>query len=404
MSEKKPTAVAVRTLLDRADLKKRFEDVLKGKANQFMTSIISLSNQPNFSDVEPNSIIGCALVSASLDLPIHPALGLAHIIPYNSKKKDKNGNYYWVKEASFQLGYRSYVQLGIRSGQYKLMNSVEVYDGEIKSTNRITGEVIVNEGFIPTSESKIVGYMAYFRLLSGFEKYLYMTYDEVFQHAKRWSKGYNKEKKILTGIWADDFDAMARKTVLKKLLNGYGVLSTEMQTAIVSDQAVIRVNADGEIVTDYVDNPAENLLHQAKQELPAPIELEIESANIVTDKIFVKVPFEGEKEGDMITLETIVTTKDSTHAVVDDEVTSEPVVNTPEKAPEEPVAQQNPIEATLGGVSVVETLLQGAREKKDLKELNGYKKKIKAPFNLLSAQEQEEFIKGWTEIEKNLTK
>jgi recombination protein RecT len=181
------------------------------------------------------TIISAAAVAASLDLPVNPSLGFAHIVPYKDNKEGR-------VIAQFQLGWRGFNQLAMRSGQYKTMNVTQVYEGELIKYNRITGDMEFNlEG---KTSDVVVGYVAYFKLLNGFEKYWYMTKEEAQKHGKRYSKSYE------SGQWTKDFDAMAKKTVIKMLLSKFGILSIEMQKAIETDQAVIK--EDG--TPEYIDS------------------------------------------------------------------------------------------------------------------------------------------------------
>lgn len=224
---------AVSGLLSQENIKKRFEQVLGKKAPGFMSSIISaVSANKLLKDANPMSIVAAAAVAASLDLPINPSLAFAHIVPYGG-------------QAQFQMGWRGYVQLGMRSGQYRTMNACVVYEGELVSSNRFTGEMYFDES--QRISDKIIGYVAYFKLLNGFEKYLYMTVDQAKAHGKKYSKSFDNKN----GKWQTDFDAMALKTVLKMLLSKYGILSVEMQTAVQADQAAIKT-IDGEF--DYIDS------------------------------------------------------------------------------------------------------------------------------------------------------
>lgn len=241
----------VKGLLANINYKKRFEEILGKKAAGFMSSIINISNSSTMINVEPKSIISSAVVAATLDLPIDPNLGFAYIVPYNDKNKGK--------VAQFQMGYKGFIQLAMRTGQYKTINAIEVYEGDIKHISRLTGEIELDDN--NTKHEKIVGYVGYFRLINGFEKSLYMTVEEMEKHAKRYSQTYKSSKDYVVkqSKWTTDFDAMAIKTVIKLLLSKYGILSIEMQRAIEADQGVINSNvADGaEISSDnieYVDN------------------------------------------------------------------------------------------------------------------------------------------------------
>lgn len=231
-------ATTVRSLLARDSIKKRFEELLGRKAPGFMSSVINIVNSnTQLQQCDPNQVIAAAAVAAAMDLPIDPNLGFAYIVPYKGK-------------AQFQMGYKGFVQLAMRTGMYKTINATHVYEGEIESFNRITGEVKFSE--TGATSDKIVGYIAYFRLLNGFEKYEYWPIEKVREHAQRFSQSYGSNY----SPWKTDFDAMATKTVLKHLLSRYGVLSIEMQTAVKADQAVVHETDDGEQY-EYVDNTVE---------------------------------------------------------------------------------------------------------------------------------------------------
>lgn len=226
---------AIKTYLANPAVKKKFEEILGKKAPGFISSIVSaVTMNPRLAQCPPDSVVASAAIAASLDLPINPSLGMAHIVPYNNV-------------AQFQMGWKGFIQLGMRSGMYKLMNACVVHEGDIKSMNRFTGEIEFNADQVTDFENRpVVGYCFYFKLTTGFEKYFYMTKIQCEQHGKRYSKSYS------TGNWKSDFDNMALKTVVKQALSKYGVLSIEMQKAITADQAVVDDKGD---VVDYPDNP-----------------------------------------------------------------------------------------------------------------------------------------------------
>lgn len=235
------TVPQLKTLLGRDEVKNRFQEIMGKKAPGFISSILSLTNgNAQLQKSEPHSILNAAVVAATLDLPINPNLGFAAIVPYKNT-------------AQFQLQYKGLVQLAMRSGQYKTINVSEVYEGEIKNVNRFTGDYEFGE----RTSDMVVGYMAYFKLVNGFEKYSYMTVDEIKEHAARYSKTYQRGD----GVWKDNFDAMAKKTVLKLLLSKFGILSIEMQRAQTFDQSSIKSDLtvtdvdDAEI--EYVDNASQ---------------------------------------------------------------------------------------------------------------------------------------------------
>jgi recombination protein RecT len=214
----KPVTLA--NLLSGDKVKQRFNEILGKKAPGFISSVLSVANNNALlKKAKPQSVLNAAVIAATLDLPINQNLGFAYIVPY----KD---------EAQFLLGFKGLVQLAMRSGQYKTINVNEVYEGEIKVVNRFIGEY----EFPERTSDKIVGYMAYFKLVNGFEKYLYMSKEDCEKHGKKYSQTFKRGG----GLWSTDFDAMAKKTVLKMLLSKFGILSIEMQRAQVFDQAVVR--------------------------------------------------------------------------------------------------------------------------------------------------------------------
>lgn len=300
-TEKKPASVAtVKGLLSNVDYIKRFEEILGKKAQGFLSSVINVSNSPGLKDCEPTSVVSAAVVAATLDLPIDPNLGFAYIVPYNTKKDNQS-----IKLAQFQMGYKGFMQLAQRSGQYKTINATEVFENEIKKVNRLTGEIEFNQN--PEPSTKVVGYVAYFKLLNGFEKALYMTREQLEMHGKRYSQSYksNKEWVVKQSLWTTDFDSMATKTVIKLLISKYGPLSIEMQKAVAADQAFIKeevLNANSEIDAsnmEYVDNSEnnENVVDAEYKEANAGEINKEESTKESNGKdIYKGTPFENENE------------------------------------------------------------------------------------------------------------
>lgn len=222
--------VTVKSLLAREDYQARFREILDRRAPQFTASIIAVAGLLP-ADTDPDSIIRSALIAATLDLPIQKDLGFAWIIPYAGK-------------AQFQMGYKGFIQLGMRTGQYQTMNVTEVYEGEYQPGSRLAGEFSLGER---TSET-IVGFAAFFRMLNGFQKAEYWTVEQVKAHAGRYSQAYRKGKQ--DSPWITHFNEMGCKTVIKSLLAQWGYLSVEMQAAIRHDQGAV-----GDGGPDYVDNP-----------------------------------------------------------------------------------------------------------------------------------------------------
>lgn len=262
----KPTSI--QSLLDNPAMKERIQSVLSNKANTFTASLLSLVNSnTNLKTCDPNTVFIAALTSASLDLPINQNLGYAYIIPY--KDRDKG------MVAQFQLGYKGMLQLAQRSGQFKTINATEVREGEIRDYNRMTGDIDFEWKQDNRDKLPVVGYLAYFKLLNGFEKTLYMTVDEVKKHGGKYSQTFKKG----FGVWVDDFDAMAKKTVIKLLISRYAPMSVEMTRATISDQAVLRDIDEPE----YIDNRQETIAEVAENNRVATIIKAIETAKTLED-------------------------------------------------------------------------------------------------------------------------
>jgi recombination protein RecT len=222
---------SVANFLNSPNTAKFLEATLAEKRAEFVSNLIAMADSDaNIAACEPAALMKCALNATALNLPLNKNLGYAYIIPYNI-----NVNGVKVMTPNFQIGYKGLIQLAIRTGAYKYINATEIREGEIKR-NKITGEIT----FINDNPSgKIVGYMAYLELLSGFTASLYMTEDEIESHALRFSKMYaaDKQYKTIKSKWSDR-DArpkMALKTVLKGLLGTYGLMTTEFEKALSID-------------------------------------------------------------------------------------------------------------------------------------------------------------------------
>jgi recombination protein RecT len=235
-------------ILSNEQMKKRIAEVIGKNVGVFTTSVIQIANQNEMlSKAEPNSIIGAAMTAATLDLPLNNNLGFAYIVPYNERQKDGT---YKVK-AQFQVGAKGFKQLAIRTGQFLKIEDTDIREGEIKSRDRMTGEIDFD--FIQDekerSKKKIIGYVSYFKLVNGFTSVFYMTTEEIEAHAKKFSQTYKKG----FGVWKDDFNAMALKTVMKLNLSKNAPLSIEMKTAITKDQAIVSEFGDTEEI-EYIDH------------------------------------------------------------------------------------------------------------------------------------------------------
>lgn len=229
------------------NIRGKFEELLGKRSPAFITSVLQIvSSSERLAKADPMSIFHSAAVAATLDLPLNNSLGYAYIVPYNMEQKD--GSYRQV--AQFQMGYKGLKQLSIRSGLFKIMHESDVREGEIKSHNRLTGQIefdwIVDQN--ERAKKKIVGYVSYFELTTGYSNTLYMSIEELEAHARKYSQTFKKG----FGIWKDDFNSMCLKTVSKLNLSKNAPMSIDMKTAITVDQGVVTNHETVDVV--YVDN------------------------------------------------------------------------------------------------------------------------------------------------------
>lgn len=218
---KAPSASSlIKQTLGRDDIQRRFHEVLRDKAPQFMSSIVNVVNSnKQLQKVDAMSVISSAMVAATMDLPIDQNLGYMWIVPYKG-------------QATPQMGYKGYIQLALRAGQYEAINAAEVYEGELESWNRLTEEIKLNPN--GRTSDTVIGYFGYFKLINGFKKKVYWSVDEINAHRRKFSKMSGGAKP--SGVWADNFDAMAKKTVLRNMLSKWGILSIQMQNAVTKDE------------------------------------------------------------------------------------------------------------------------------------------------------------------------
>ena len=202
-------------------MKKRFTEMTGKNLAAFTSAVTEIVNGNELlKRCEPNSILSAVVLATTLNLQINPSFGEAYIVPFKGK-------------AVIQIGYQGYVQLALRSGQYKYLHAGVVHEGEIRGVNPLTGEFEIGDKF----SDDIIGYVAHLELVNGFQKSLYMSKAEMEEHAKKYSQSYqrDKEKGWGSSLWSTNFDKMAVKTVLKKLLRNWGVKSAEIQEALQSD-------------------------------------------------------------------------------------------------------------------------------------------------------------------------
>lgn len=242
--------LTTKDLFGQKSIQQRFESILGKKSQGFISSVLQVINGNNLlKQADPTTVLNAAATAASLDLPINPNLGFAWIVPYKTKIEGQT-----VNAAQFQVGWKGFVQLALRTGQYKRINATEVYENQFKSFNRLTEELIADFDIVGTGE--VVGYAAYFQLSNGMEKMSYWSKEEVVQHAKKYSKAYGKS----FSPWSDkdQFHAMAKKTVLKNTISKWGIMSIEMQTAKIADQSIQEKEGDYKYIdsnqTIEVDN------------------------------------------------------------------------------------------------------------------------------------------------------
>lgn len=244
----KPQDMNLQQLMNSGAVMKKLNDVLgsEKKASSFVSSVISVAqNNKLLRNAQPMTILSSAMVAATLDLPIVPTLGMAYIVPYKGV-------------ATFQIGYRGILELAMRSGEFKNIIDEVVYEGQLISKNKFTGEYIFDEE--AKKSDKPIGIMARFDLINGFSKTIFWTMEEVQAHAKKFSQAFRSG---YDSPWKSDFEAMGKKTVLKALLNKYAPKSVAMNTAIKFDQAKAVINSEDidELNVDafdaeYVDNDA----------------------------------------------------------------------------------------------------------------------------------------------------
>lgn len=221
--------------------KKQMKALLKDKAGYFAMALVQVvDGNEQLKNAEPQSIFNAGIASAILGLPIEKNLGFSYIVPYGDK-------------AQFQIGYKGFIQLALRTGQYKLINSTAIKEGEIKLKNRLTGEIDFN--FIEDDDLrdslKTIGYASYIEFNNGFRNTLYMSMKQVQAHAQKYSKSFGYKN----SVWTTNFDAMALKTVLKLNLAKFGALSVDFEKALQLDGTTInKVQDNGTLEAEYSDN------------------------------------------------------------------------------------------------------------------------------------------------------
>lgn len=226
-------------------IRQKFEEVLGKKTQGFLASVMQVANQSQLKGAVPATVINAAMMAATLDLPINNNLGFAYIVPY--KRKFKNGQGQWTEtlEAQFQMGYKGFIQLAQRSGQFARIAATPVYQGQLISANPLLGYEF---DWTVENKGEAIGYVAFFKLLNGFTAELYMSTADVKKHAGKYSQSF----KYGSGVWRDNFEAMALKTVTKLLLSKQAPLSIDMQTAQLADQSIVHDVENNDF--EYIDH------------------------------------------------------------------------------------------------------------------------------------------------------
>lgn len=250
------------------------------RAQRFIASISSaVATNPGLQDCDAGTILSGALLGEALNLSPSPQLGQYYLVPFNVKiGVDENNKPIYGKQAQFQLGYKGYIQLAIRSGQYKKLNVLAIKEGELINYDPLNEEIDVNliDDEVERENAKTIGYYAMFEYTNGFRKAIYWSKAKMEKHALQYSKGYAAKKGYT--FWEKDFDSMAFKTMLRQLISKWGIMSLEMQDVMEKDMAVIKTNGTYE----YVDNQTEietPIIPQ--EEEPVPVQnVEVKEVNI----------------------------------------------------------------------------------------------------------------------------
>lgn len=280
---------SLKSMLKAPSVQEQFNNALGEHRDLFISSLIDLFTGDNqLQTCDPKLVISEALRAATMKLPINKALGFAYIVVYNNSKKikDEHGVDRWIKvpTPTFIPGYKGYIQLAMRTGQYKTINADVVYKGELRKVNKLSGEIDFNG---QKESDEVVGYFCYFQLLNGFSKTLYVSVDEMAKYAKKFSPSVKKETTVENLIklantdvtkksvgWEGNFNDMAIKTVIRRLLSKYGYLSVEMENAI-----------SGEVEADAAADRNTILIEDANAKEIDPNEVSFENVDKETGEI-----------------------------------------------------------------------------------------------------------------------
>ena len=254
------------------------------RAERFTASIITaVANNMKLQECDAGTILSGALLGESLNLSPSPQLGQYYLVPYEQKIKEDGKVKGTILKAQFQLGYKGYLQLAIRSGYYKKINVLPIKMGELEYFDPLEEEIKVHmiEDEEIRENADTIGYYAMFEYLNGFKKAIYWSKKKMESHANTYSKAFDLKKKRMlekgeipeydlwrySSFWYKDFDGMACKTMLRQLISKWGIMSIELQEAYEKDMSV--VYEDGKI--EYVDKAEQApIIEQEVQQQPQP--------------------------------------------------------------------------------------------------------------------------------------
>lgn len=250
VAKTEPKKLGIAGYLAQEAVKQNVANVVGSKDTQaFISSIVSaVQANPGLSECTNASLLSAALLGHSLNLPPSPQLGKMYFVPYKSSKTG-------VTEAQFMLSYKGYLELAMRSGQYRKIHVTDIREGELKSYDPIEDEYVFEPitDIAKRSETPIIGYYGYFILSNGFKKALYWSKEKLEAHAKKYSAAYRKGWD--SSLWKTDFDAMAQKTIIRQLISKHGVMSIEMQKGFENDYGVIREDGTPDFIDNVPDEP-----------------------------------------------------------------------------------------------------------------------------------------------------
>lgn len=259
-----------KSVINAPSVQTQFNNALGEHKDAFVASLIDLfTGDRSLQTCKPQLVIAEALRAATLRLPLNKALGFAYIVIYNNSVKNPDGSWTKVPTPTFIPGYKGYIQLAMRTGQYRTINADYVYEGELRKVNKLSGEIAFDG---EKKSDKIVGYFCYFELLNGFSKTLYVSVEDMAAYAKRYSPSIGKTTTIESLIakandgivskkvgWEGNFNDMALKTVIRRLLSKYGYLSVEMQNALSKDTEEQDMSDRNEMIAENANKQAINI-------------------------------------------------------------------------------------------------------------------------------------------------